>query len=281
MADNALVPWADVQQMAQVVVRSQLFPSIKTEQAAMTLMLLCQAEGLHPIQALRRYDIIQGRPALKADAMLADFMKHGGKVNWVQLTNEVVEADFHAPGLTGPVRIRWGTEEARTAGLLDKENWRRYPRAMRRARVISEGVRTAMPAVNTGIHTPEEVRDFDEPTIEAADVVAIETAPAVPATEPEPDFQGRPIPGHCTVKGCPGDVLLYKSTSKRFPGREYAMCEAAYNLKQELLDAGSSNREANGQVSKHYREWTEPWPRTASNPPASGATDGPAPGADT
>ena len=46
-----------------------------------------------------------------------------------------------------------------------KDNWKNYPRAMLRARVISEGVRTCYPAIASGIYTPEEVGDFTEKDI--------------------------------------------------------------------------------------------------------------------
>ena len=61
----------DVQVMAENVSKSGLFPGINTPQAAFTLMMLAQSEGLHPIQALRRFHIINGRATMRADAMQA------------------------------------------------------------------------------------------------------------------------------------------------------------------------------------------------------------------
>lgn len=59
------------------------------------------------------------------------------------------------------MRLSWTLEDARRAGLLDRgENWQKYPRAMLRARLISEGVRTIFPGVAIGLYTPEEVVEF-------------------------------------------------------------------------------------------------------------------------
>jgi len=44
--------------------------------------------------------------------------------------------------------------------LADKDNWKAYPRAMMRARVVSEGIRTVFPGVVLGVYTPEEVQDI-------------------------------------------------------------------------------------------------------------------------
>ncbi len=151
----------EVKEMAGAAVRSALYPSLRTPEAALVMMMLCQAEGLHPMSALRRYDIIQGRPAKKSDAMLSDFMEAGGTVKWGRVDHECVEATFNAPGLSEPVTLKWTIDDAKRAGLAGKDNWKGYTRQMLRARVISEGMRLAMPSVVVGIYTPEEVQDFD------------------------------------------------------------------------------------------------------------------------
>lgn len=163
--------FGDIVQMAELVANSRMFPGIVTPQAAAALMLLCQSEGLHPMQALRRYHVIEGRPSMKADAMQAEFMRHGGSIRWVQTDGDVCEAVFshptHAPaGYTVRVTLdelyqsgvatAWNKED----GRMDlKKMYRQFPAQMLRARVISQGVRMVLPGVVAGIYTPEEVRD--------------------------------------------------------------------------------------------------------------------------
>ena len=79
--NNALIPYNDVEKMGSAIAKSNLF-GVKTPEQAVALMLIAQAEGLHPAIAARDYNIIQGRPALKTDAMLARFQQAGGKVQW-------------------------------------------------------------------------------------------------------------------------------------------------------------------------------------------------------
>ena len=71
-----LIPFNDIEQMGVVAAKSNLF-GFKNPEEAMSLMILCQAEGMHPGIAMRDYHVIQGRPALKADAMLARFQQAG------------------------------------------------------------------------------------------------------------------------------------------------------------------------------------------------------------
>jgi hypothetical protein len=153
---------ADVDLIAKRAAESKLYPGISTPQAAFTLMMLCQADGLHPATALRRYHIIEGKPSMKADAMLAGFQNAGGKVRWLERTDLKVSAEFSHPS-GGTVTITWDMEQAKRAKLAQKDIWQKYPRQMLTARVISEGIRTILPAVVQGMYTPEEVQDFDEP----------------------------------------------------------------------------------------------------------------------
>jgi hypothetical protein len=153
-----IVPLQDIQAMAEVAASSKMF-GFKNPQEAMAIMLLCQAEGLHPAIAMRDFHVIQGRPALKADAMLARFQQAGGSVTWKEYTNDVVTGLFsHSQG--GSLEVTWTLKQAQSIGIASKDNWKNYPRAMLRARVISEGIRAVFPGCVVGVYTPEEVQDF-------------------------------------------------------------------------------------------------------------------------
>ena len=150
----------DIQTMAVAIAKSGLF-GMKSPEQAMALMLIAQAEGMHPAIAARDYHVIQGRPALKADAMLARFQTAGGKVEWLKYDDKEVSGKFSHPQ-GGTATITWTIQQAMAAGLAAKDVWKQYPRQMLRSRVISEGVKTIYPGVAVGVYTPEEIQDFDE-----------------------------------------------------------------------------------------------------------------------
>lgn len=156
-----LIPVSDIEVMASAVAKSGLF-GIKTPEQGVALMLIAQAEGLHPAIAARDYHVIQGRPALKADAMLARFQTAGGRVEWKEYTDERVTGVFSHPA-GGSVSVTWTMEQAKRIGLANKDNWRHYPRAMLRSRVASEGIRTVFPGVVVGTYTDEETENFTQP----------------------------------------------------------------------------------------------------------------------
>ena len=156
---NDIVRFDDMHKRANCIVKSGLF-GMKNIEQALSLMMLCESEGLHPMQATIQYNIIQNRPALKSDALLARFQNAGGSVSWKTYTDEKVTGSFSHPH-GGTVDVTWTMKDAVRAGLDKKENWLKYPRAMLRARCLAEGVRTVFPGVSVGIYTVEEVQDFD------------------------------------------------------------------------------------------------------------------------
>jgi hypothetical protein len=175
---TALVPVSEIERMAASVAKSGLF-GMKTPEQAMALMLIAQAEGMHPAKAVQEFHIINGRPALKADAMLARFQAAGGSVRWGTYTEQAVSGVFtHPQG--GSVEIEWTYAMAERAGLTKNPTWRQYPRQMLRARVVSEGIRTVFPGVVVGAYTEEEAQDMAPPSRQQV----VEIVPAAPESEP-------------------------------------------------------------------------------------------------
>ena len=183
---TALVPVDQIERMALAVAKSGLF-GVKTPDQAMALMLVAQAEGMHPAIAARDYHVINGRPTLRADAMLARFQQAGGKVEWGEYTDQRVVGTFSHPQ-GGSVRIEWTTKMAQDAGLTRNPTWKSYPRQMLRARCISEGIRTIYPGVAIGTYTPEEAEDMAPRP--ARDMGAVEeVAPPPPPPPPAVDVE--------------------------------------------------------------------------------------------
>lgn len=155
---TALVPVDQIERMAVSVARSGLF-GFKTPDQVMALMLVAQAENLHPAKAIQEYHIINGKPTLKADAMLARFQAAGGRVEWIEYTDTKVVGKFsHQSG--GNVTVEWTVEMGRKAGLLGNPTWTKYPRQMLRSRCIAEGIRTVFPGVIVGSYSEEEGEDM-------------------------------------------------------------------------------------------------------------------------
>ena len=149
----------DLQVMAKAMADTKMF-GFKTSQEAFALMLIAQAEGRHPATIAQDYDVIQGRPALKSMAALARFQLAGGSVRWIESNATEAEAEFSHPK-GGTLLIRWDMTRAAAAQLSGKDNWKKFPDQMLRARCASEGVRAVFPACLNGMYVSEEVQDFE------------------------------------------------------------------------------------------------------------------------
>lgn len=153
------VSFAEMQRLAASIVKSNMF-GIKDVDQAVALMSIAVAEGRHPATIARDFDIIQGRQVKKAEAMQRDSLAAGMRIEWHENSDDACEATFSHPH-GGTVRIRWDIARAQRAGLTNKDNWKKYPRSMLRARVISEGCRTVCPMATSGMYTPEEAVDME------------------------------------------------------------------------------------------------------------------------
>lgn len=216
---NELIPLSEVKEMAKHACASNLF-GMPNPESAFSLMMLCQAEGLHPMQAMRKYHIIEGKPAMRAEAMLADFQSNGGKIQWIERNDKKCSAKFSHPS-GGELTVEWTIERAQQAGLTTKKNWLRYPCQMLAARCVSEGVKAVYPAVVCGIYTPEEVQDFTE----------------TPVKKPEP-VKAAPIEPQPTKVETITEAEIVEEPAK---SSAYIVAEKIKKARKNLIELGYKN----------------------------------------
>ena len=138
-------------------------------------MMIAHAEGRHPALAARDYDVIQGKPAKKSEAMMRDFIEAGGKVEWHALTDEIADATFtHAQ--TGSVRRSTGTWIAHAPLASPAKTTGRSSRALllRKPGGVRGRPQLVWPLATSGMYVPEEQADYGTartsytgPTLEA------------------------------------------------------------------------------------------------------------------
>lgn len=234
-----IVQFEAVKGMAEAVAKSKLWRSVDTPEKAMALMLLCQAEGLHPMTAVRRYDLIQGTPTLKAEAQLAEFYSRGGVVKWIQRSSEVCEAKFsHPKHCPDGVVIKWTLDDAKRAGLMGKDNWRNFPRQMLSARVSAEGVQVVDPGAGLGMLTPEEAIDVQHLEANRANAAAA-------------DLTGQPAPTETAVEVIPEVPPMEEKDFKKLRGK----------LNQALLKC-KTEAESKAACAEFNKEYSAAiWPR--------------------
>ena len=171
---SEVIPFSDMERMAQAIAKSGLF-GLKSPDQAVALMLVAQSEGRHPASVAAEFDIIQGRPALKSQAALARFQTAGGKIQWIVRNDHECTAEFSHPA-GGTLQVSWTMDRAHAAGLTGKQTWKQYPTAMLSARTVAEGVRAVFPACLNGVYLAEEVQDFDSRPVSTGKFQAVKAA---------------------------------------------------------------------------------------------------------
>jgi hypothetical protein len=119
--------------------------------------------GLHPMAAINGIFIIEGKASMSANLMSAVVRSKGFTLrvttdgDWgsaFKATATIVRPDD--PEFT--YSVTWTEAKAKRADLTGKDNWRKYPEAMAKARAISEVIREgATDALNGLAYTPEEL----------------------------------------------------------------------------------------------------------------------------
>lgn len=152
-------------QLGEAFAASGMFGCSKPQQGAI-LALQCMTSGATPFEVTQTYHLLDGKLSMKADAMLGKFLRAGGKVEWGERTSERVSARFSYKGNVRDETITL-QELVATGVAVDargelKAMYKRFPRQMLTARLVSEYVRLLAPDIISGVYTPEEVSDFED-----------------------------------------------------------------------------------------------------------------------
>lgn len=131
-------------------------------EAIMAAILTGIELDVQPLWALRNVAVIKGRVSLSAEAMRALVLRAGHAIWQVEATDARVVMAGRRRGLdVDPLHVEWTWRMATSAGLVNGENWKRYPRAMLTARATTELCRVLFPDVIAGIVSTDEVEDYD------------------------------------------------------------------------------------------------------------------------
>jgi hypothetical protein len=270
-SNAAIAPIANMSEflsLAQEFEKSGMFGCTQPGQGAV-LLSTCMTDRISPIEFIRTYHLIEGKPSMRADAMLAKFVQQGGRYKILEFSENKAAGVFSLGD--NEVTMSMTMQEAEAAGLTKskagkvKDNWRSFPRQMLWARVVSTAIRLVAPQIVAGIYTPEEVQDFDSKPIDtqAIRVEGVDvTLPGVPqqaAEEPQQQETARPdlLPddaaetGNADANICPCGTVKGKAWKEldtgvlntvlhsQHPAVKASMTSAHYiALKEELRSRG-------------------------------------------
>lgn len=220
----AIVPQSveEAYRLSTVVVKSGLAPSgFKTPEQVMVAVMAGAELGMAPMQALQSIAVINGRPSVWGDGLMALARKGGHQVaEWLEGDGEKMVAHCRVTRAdTGECIERvFSVGDAKRAGLWGKAGpWTQYPRRMLQMRARAWAIRDGLADVLRGVGVADEVSDYRGP--DRARDVTPKNAPAqalksiIDADEIEDEPAPDPDPEHDEITG-----EIVEDTDDMFPG---------------------------------------------------------------
>lgn len=233
--------------------------------------------GFPPMAAMRSIHVIEGKPVISADGMVAVVLGRGVAKYFdrvAEVEGESVTYETCRVGSERPRRCTWTIAKAKRAALTNKDNWRLYPTAMLAARAKAELARDVYPDVLAGCYIHDELglRDDTGSVIADASFVEIKDTPlleghtiarhgeerpaAPPAFDHEAEYQrasdaladnlDEALQGFLVeIANAPDITALYKiaGTSPAKPQRgtkEHDLAAAAFRKRESQLQGAST-----------------------------------------
>lgn len=203
--------WEQIQSASIALYKSGLFADVKSEAQAMVKVMAGAEIGIPPFASMTGISVIQGKPVLGGN-IIATLIKNSGRYDYRIKSHDNTHctiAFFEHGKAVG--ESTFGTQDAEAAGLLNKDNWKKYRKAMFFNRAISQGARWYAPGIFGGapVYTADEMgADTDEEGYIVEKPVITKTNPTRPEAEiieelgydPEPEPAPMPVKQAAPVK---------------------------------------------------------------------------------
>lgn len=167
---------AEAMELAKTLASSQLIPKAFQQRPGdvFVAMMWSHSLGIPIVQGLQGIAVINGKPSLYGDALLAVCMGSGQMADIEESVtgsadNLTATCKVTRRGKPTPVVSTFSMADARAAGLLGKPGpWKQYTSRMLKMRARAFALRDAFPDVLSGIASAEEMQDVEGTATEKA-----------------------------------------------------------------------------------------------------------------
>jgi len=151
-------------QQAQMLVKTNFLPqAIKSPEQALAIMLTGRELGIPAMAALNTINVIQGKPTISPQLMLA-LIERSGQLEDIRIqpknstngTIDYVSCTMKRKGRSDHTEI-FGMLEAVRLQLNNKDNYKKQPATMFKWRAVAACARVVFPDVILGLYTPDEM----------------------------------------------------------------------------------------------------------------------------
>lgn len=151
--------------IGEVFAKSGMFPDVKTQSQAVVKILAGKELGISAFQSVSGVYMVNGKLALQANVM-ASLIKRSKTYDYTVNKLDETECSITIFSINDGKKEKLGdsvftVKDAAKAGLINKDNWKNYPRNCLFARALSNGARWYCPDIICGWYTTEELEDIE------------------------------------------------------------------------------------------------------------------------
>ncbi|MHB9029316.1 MAG: hypothetical protein ACYC9O_11160 [Candidatus Latescibacterota bacterium] len=149
----------ELREVAKLFAESGLFPDTRNMAAAFVKIQTGKELGISAMASMTGIAIIGGKPVVGANIVAAKVKMAGYNYRVKRLDNQGCVIEFFDRDGSSMGISSFSEEDARAAGLLNKDNWKKYARNMYFSRAVSNGQRWYCPDALGGsvVYTPDEL----------------------------------------------------------------------------------------------------------------------------
>lgn len=154
----AVSEWSTMKEQASMLVKTGFLPvSIKTPEQALAIALTGRELGIGMMEAIRGINVIQGKPSVSPQLMLALAIRTGQLESYsMNIQNGDAVVVIKRKGWPEH-RVTFGPKEASALQLSGKDNYKKQPTVMYKWRALAEALRFTFPDAVSGIYTFDEM----------------------------------------------------------------------------------------------------------------------------
>jgi len=169
--------WQVMVQQATVLVKSGFLPtSVNTPEKALAIMQKGKELGIGPMEALSSINVIQGKPSVSPQLMLALARRTGEMIDMKMETSDKGATVTVTRKGQSPYTTTFGVKEATDLGLMAKDNYKKQAGTMFGWRAMAANLRITFPDAISGLYLVEEMTSGEETTITTRGPVAMPKA---------------------------------------------------------------------------------------------------------
>jgi hypothetical protein len=155
--------WELMRRQAETLVKSGFLPvAINTAEKALAIMQKGRELGIPPMEAMSSINVIQGKPSVSPQLMLA-LARRTGELEDIQMdvSDKVANVTVKRKGQSS-YTTTFGIKEATDLQLIGKDNYKKQPGVMFQWRALAQNLRVTFPDAIAGLYLVEEMTQGEE-----------------------------------------------------------------------------------------------------------------------